>query len=150
MTNIDWSKIKTASGTAANMPKAFEYLKSKSLEERKKGYWLIDNHAVLQSDLYEATVSYVRLTRKNLDDISPVMKLIEFGKLSVLSGATASLTFDSVIPKDDDIKSIIKKIDSFEESKIYKIGVFSPIGYLISAMYMWKKNLLQTILKNML
>lgn len=71
MERINWNKIKTSNGTAVNIPQAFELLKSNSLEDRKKGYWLIDNHVVLQSDLYEAAY-YV---------IDPLMELLDNSEL---------------------------------------------------------------------
>ena len=54
MEKIDWNKIKTAHGTAENIPKALEKLKSENYEERKNGYWELDNNVIVQSDLYEA------------------------------------------------------------------------------------------------
>jgi hypothetical protein len=54
MENIDWSKIKTAHGTAEYIPQILEKLKSKKYDDRKDGYWKLDNYVVLQSDLYEA------------------------------------------------------------------------------------------------
>jgi hypothetical protein len=54
MENIDWNKIRTAHGTAEHIPYSLEKLKSKIFDERKDGYWELDNYVVLQSDLYEA------------------------------------------------------------------------------------------------
>ncbi|WP_434279072.1 hypothetical protein [Acinetobacter sp. CE-15] len=51
---ITWNKLQTANGNSINFPKALELLCSPDENERKAGYWMIDNHAILQSDLYEA------------------------------------------------------------------------------------------------
>jgi hypothetical protein len=51
---ITWNKLQTANGNSINFPKALELLCSHGENERKAGYWMIDNYAILQSDLYEA------------------------------------------------------------------------------------------------
>lgn len=51
---IDWTELKTADGNSIDIQKALELLCSSDEKERKVGYWMIDNHAILQSDLYEA------------------------------------------------------------------------------------------------
>lgn len=54
--NIDWSKLEScgSSADATNMPDAIALLFSSDENERQKGYWGIDNHAVVQSDLYSS------------------------------------------------------------------------------------------------
>lgn len=102
---------------------------------------IVEKNEKLDMITFAAALSFVRLERTNLCDISPIMKLLEFGELSVLCGAMASLTFDDVIPAEDDISVIIQKMESFEEGRIYVTGVHDPRGYLISAMALWKKEL---------
>lgn len=77
MEKINWNTIKTSNGTAVNIPEALELLKSNLLEDRKKGYWLIDNHAILQSDLYEAAY-YV------IDPLIDLLHSIEIEKKSLI------------------------------------------------------------------
>lgn len=56
----DWAGLKTASGTAEGIPVALAALRSPDKEIRRTAYWRIDNHAVLQGDLYEAAPYVVR------------------------------------------------------------------------------------------
>jgi len=83
MNTIDWNTIKTAHGTAGNIPVALEKLSSIDSQTRKEGYWQIDNHAVLQGDLYEAAYYVIDplvqlLTQKNSPDkINSIELLIE-------------------------------------------------------------------------
>ncbi|QUJ67382.1 hypothetical protein KDD30_15305 [Photobacterium sp. GJ3] len=52
--SVDWKKLEQAHGDASHVPKAIEQLISEDEEKREKAYWKLDNHVVLQSDLYEA------------------------------------------------------------------------------------------------
>jgi len=52
--NIQWSDLKTANGTAKGVPDAIRGLISENEEIRNASYWKLDNHVVLQSDLYES------------------------------------------------------------------------------------------------
>lgn len=108
---------------------------------------IVEKNEKLDMITFVAALSFVRLERKNLCDISPIMKILDFGELSVLCGAMASLTFDDVIPTEDGILAIIQKMESFEESRIYVTGVHDPRGYLISAMALWKKELISDYLE---
>lgn len=67
MKNIEWNKIKTGTGYATHIPEAIRKLNSFSEHEREKAYWEIDNHAMIQSDLYEAAF-YI---------IEPILELLE-------------------------------------------------------------------------
>jgi hypothetical protein len=95
---------------------------------------------------FEAALSYVRLMKKGPDDISPIMFLMRKGELSVLCGAMAALTFDSMMPADEEILEIINTIESFDENRIHVRGVHDPRAYLISAMSQWKMELTQPFL----
>lgn len=56
----DWNEVKTASGFAVDFPYQFELLCSPSEAQREGAYWKIDNHAILQSDLYEAAFYVIK------------------------------------------------------------------------------------------
>jgi len=116
----------------------------KALPEINK---IIDKNERLDMITFVAALSYVRLMRKNPNDVSPILYLMKEGQLSVLCGAMAALTFDNMVPTDEKISQIIKTIDSFEEDKIHVVGVHDPRGYLISAMSLWKIGLTQSFLK---
>ncbi len=53
--NIDWSKLESCRASDPELiPKAIDKLFSTDSSVRTKGYWGIDNHAVVQSDLYSS------------------------------------------------------------------------------------------------
>ena len=54
LANIEWGELKQAHGNASHVPEAIRGLISKSITEREASYWKLDNHVVLQSDLYES------------------------------------------------------------------------------------------------
>jgi len=60
---IEWNKLKTCDGHSNpnEIPMAIENLFSDNKEIRKKGYWGIDNHVVVQSDLYDSAPYAARL-----------------------------------------------------------------------------------------
>lgn len=51
---IEWDNLKEAEGTSSGVPNALRGLISEDPEIQKASYWKLDNHVVLQSDLYEA------------------------------------------------------------------------------------------------
>jgi hypothetical protein len=51
---IPWRERKTASGDARDVPQALKDLSSEDQTKRDLAYWKLDNHVVLQGDLYEA------------------------------------------------------------------------------------------------
>jgi hypothetical protein len=53
-TQINWAELRTATGTAEAIPDALEALCSADKKTREVAYWKIDNHAVVQGDLYDA------------------------------------------------------------------------------------------------
>lgn len=50
---VDWKVLRTATGTAEEIPTALLGLCSADKKTRKDAYWKIDNHAVLQGSLSE-------------------------------------------------------------------------------------------------
>ena len=51
---IDWAALRTAHGNAAHVPDALARLRSDVDDTRKAAYWQLDNHVVLQGNLFEA------------------------------------------------------------------------------------------------
>jgi hypothetical protein len=88
-----------------------------------------------------AALSYVRINRKHQNHAMPVIKLIQSGELSILTGATSALAYDDMIPSDEEIIEIIRIFDTKSEEKLVFRGMIDPRSYLISAMSKWKKNL---------
>ena len=60
--DIDWSKLESCAGASdpSNIPDAINLLFSDDINKRKQGYWL-DNHAVVQGDLYSSAPYAARL-----------------------------------------------------------------------------------------
>ena len=54
LNKVDWGSLGTVSGSASEIPHALLLLTSDSEKERTAGYWKIDNHVVVQSDLFTA------------------------------------------------------------------------------------------------
>lgn len=86
---------------------------------------------------FYAAISYIRICRKNNSDIQPVISLLKKGNNSVFGGALAVLTYDDVIPKDDEIKEIIKIVSKTDESITAPTRIQEVQSYLISAMSKW-------------
>jgi hypothetical protein len=51
---IDWAALRTAHGNAAHVPGALAGLRGETEDTRKAAYWQLDNHVVLQGNLFEA------------------------------------------------------------------------------------------------
>jgi len=51
----DWKNLKDAHGKCGHYPKIFPKFLSQSHEKIDQAYWSLDNHAILQSDIYEVT-----------------------------------------------------------------------------------------------
>lgn len=85
-----------------------------------------------------AARSYVRLKRKDINDATPVIELLEFGNLSVLNGALDILAFDNMEPCEEEIRTIITLLNGKNERDISISGLGDPREPLISAMSRWK------------
>lgn len=53
--SVNWEQLQQAHGNAATVPSAIKNLISEDAKTREVSYWQLDNHIVLQSDLYEAS-----------------------------------------------------------------------------------------------
>ncbi|MEH6462178.1 hypothetical protein [Chitinimonas sp. JJ19] len=52
--SIKWTALRQAHGDASHVPAAIRDLLSEDSERRRAAYWQIDNHVILQGDLYES------------------------------------------------------------------------------------------------
>ena len=52
--HINWSELRQAHGDAGHVPTALKGLISSDETEQEASYWKLDNHVVLQGDLYES------------------------------------------------------------------------------------------------
>lgn len=86
-----------------------------------------------------AALAYVRLMRKNNNDISPVLFLMKKGDLSVLNGAMKALDIDSMIPDKKEIEILIQEFDNIQHERLFESGCGDPRAKLLSAMSKWDK-----------
>ena len=108
---------------------------------------IIDKNEPRDMITIAAARSYVRLKRKSLSDVEPVIDLLKFGNLSVLNGATDILTYDDMIPSEADIKTIISLMDNKKEEDISIRGLGDPRESLLSAMSKWKNPASESYIK---
>lgn len=119
--NIEWNKLKSCGGKSNPelIPDAIDLLFSNSAGEREKGYWGIDNHAVVQSDLYSSAPYAARLIVDRLSAekqlaYEVVNILFELyngcGPQSLTVGPLAGNSLESIC------KSIIKETASYLSS----------------------------------
>lgn len=54
-----------------------------------------------------AGTTYVQLKRESINDGKPVIELLQFGSVSLISGAHLVLAVDQMIPEENDIKTIL-------------------------------------------
>ena len=53
---VEWDSLRTAQGINADyIPKALLGLMSVNKEEKEKAYWSLENHVVLQGDVYDSS-----------------------------------------------------------------------------------------------
>ena len=111
---------------------------------------IIDENEPHKMITIAAARSYVRLKRKDLSDVAPVIDLLQFGNFSVFSGAISILTFDDMIPPEADIKTIISIMDTKKGEEIAIRGYGDQREYLLSAMSKWKNSISETYIKRFL
>ncbi|MCA4806537.1 HEAT repeat domain-containing protein [Myroides odoratimimus] len=103
---------------------------------------ILEENQVDDMITHEVALAYVRINRKSIKDISPILKLLKEGNLSVLSGALAVLTFDDIIPEKEDMYTVIDAVN-LKKSLIkeqHEVGSFDPREYLLSAMSKWDRK----------
>lgn len=92
----EWKHLSSAHGSCAHIPEALAGLVDSSDRVRQAARWKIDNHVVLQGDLYEGAPWVARellsmLQREDLPDPSIVLDLlVEFALGSGVPGSIAT------------------------------------------------------------
>lgn len=77
---VNWADLKQAHGNSEHVPEAIKGLISNNENEQEASYWKLDNHVVLQGDLYQAAfyvipflleilVSKIKIGRKYVYDL---------------------------------------------------------------------------------
>lgn len=86
-----------------------------------------------------AALSYIRLTRKSVNDMSIILDFLRNGNTMVFDGAVMALVYDDVIPTEQDMKKVIEILN--ERKSVYERPFSNPVGQIISAMYQWPHEL---------
>lgn len=130
-----------------------EILKSIGLGQCVTAATYIYDKFIKTSDDYSlvsmvATVAYVRLVRKNKNDVAIVMQLIETRKYSLVEGALEVLGYDRMCPEIADQESIIKQC--FLWGKERPKGYTDPRYGLAAACAGWGAQNVQLFLEECL
>jgi len=139
--NIEWNKLESCGGHSNPelIPRAIELLFSNDAAERDKGYWGIDNHVVVQSDLYSSAPYAARLiVDRLLVEKQPTYEVVNIlfelhngsGPRELTVGPLAGNTLESIC------KSIIKETSAYLTSTIEELPdeLTEEVKYLLEAM----------------
>ena len=100
-----------------------------------------------------AAIAHVQLNRAHLHDATPVLALLDFGRLSVISGALKALAFDAMIPNGQAIQTIINlcwDAHQHPDRAGKAFGIMDPRIYLALACSQWEQGLVKDFLKHCL
>ena len=98
-----------------------------------------------------AATSFVQLTRQSIYDSQPVLTLLNFGSVSVISGALQSLAIDRMMPPENEIELIIKKswdINKHPDRIGQEFGLIDSRIYVALACSQWNQNLTSNFLNH--
>lgn len=98
-----------------------------------------------------ASTAYVRLTRESIEDAKPIIELLGFGSVSVISGALSVLAIDQMIPPANEIKEIIKlswDINKHKDRLGHEYGLIDSRIYLALACSNWDIGLTSAFLNH--
>ncbi len=134
------SKNPKAWETQCIMIKALGKIKYKNVLPHLES--ILEENQVDDMITHEVALAYVRINRKSSKDISPILKLLKEGNLSVLSGALAVLAFDDIIPEKEDRYTLIDAVNLKQAliKEQHEVGSFDPREYLLSAMSKWDRK----------
>jgi hypothetical protein len=97
---------------------------------------------------YAAAQTYVRLKRKSLSDASPVLELLRFGGLSIVSGCLNPLGYDKMHPDENQIKQLIKLSWDLHKHKDCEPGYGDPRYGIAAACAGWDRQLTKEFLEH--
>lgn len=91
-----------------------------------------------------SATSYIQLKKKSINDAAPILELLEFGSISVITGALRALAIEELMPSKLQIKQIINKcwdINKHKDRIGHEYGLIDPRIYLAIACANWDKEL---------
>jgi hypothetical protein len=98
-----------------------------------------------------SSTAYVQLKRKSINDGSPVLELLEFGSVSVISGALKALAIDQIIPNKNDVRKILlqcRDINKHKDRIGHEYGLLDSRQYLAIACANWDIELTRDFLNH--
>lgn len=98
-----------------------------------------------------AATTFVQLKRDSINDAKPVIDLLNFGSVSVISGALYSLPIDRMIPPESEIELIINKswdINKHPDRVGHEFGLIDARIYLALACSDWNLKLTEGFLNH--
>ncbi|WP_028508890.1 hypothetical protein [Ruminococcus sp. NK3A76] len=93
----------------------------------------------------KASLSYIRLNRETLNDMTLILSLLEIGKRSVFMGAVYAMAYDDVIPTEQEIITVL---DIFEKRNVYDDPYTYDAQPIISSMYKWRNEIIAPFLEH--
>lgn len=100
---------------------------------------IIDQNKAFDAITGFAALAYIRLTRKNANDMETVIDFMTIGNTSVFDGAVMALAYDDIIPTESEMKKVIEILNA--RKAVYDRPYSNPIAMLISAMYKWPQEI---------
>lgn len=98
-----------------------------------------------------AAKCYIRLMRESSDDAGSVIELLEFGSISVVTGALRVLAEDQIIPKKEEIAAILQlswNINKHKDRIGLEWALIDPRNYLALACANWDPALTAPFLEH--
>lgn len=92
--------------------------------------------------VHSAALAYVRITRSNKNDATPILEMMRYDDKAILNGSISALTFDDMIPSLEQTKQILEAIKEKENylDALYLRGTFDPRQYILSAVSLWDRT----------
>lgn len=91
-----------------------------------------------------AALSYIRLTRNDVNDMAVILDFLENGNAMIFSGAVMAMAYDDVIPTEPEMKKVLEILN--KRKSVYDRPFSNPIQRIISAMHKWPNELIMPFL----
>lgn len=98
-----------------------------------------------------AATTYVQLKRATPHDAGPVLELVDFGSVSVHSGALFALAADEMVPSDQEIRKLLQyswNINKHPDRQGQEFSLVDCRRYVALAAARWKPSLAHSFLRH--
>ena len=100
---------------------------------------IIDRNKDADTITIYTALAYIRLTRKNANDMETIIDFMTIGNASVFDGAVTALAYDDIVPTESEMKKVIEILNA--RKAVYDRPFSNPIPLIISAMYKWPQEI---------